>query len=168
MPGSHVGETLLRDVGRMWRTPGLQIGYRYEDSPICVPDGTAPYPDTPHEFIASTRPGSRAPHAWLNDGRSTLDLYGRGFVLLRLGLNSPDASPIELAAAARHVPLETITVTQPDVVQLYEHRLMLVRPDGHVAWRGTKPPADAADLIDRVRGALGNAVTTQAAERLEA
>jgi 2-polyprenyl-6-methoxyphenol hydroxylase-like FAD-dependent oxidoreductase len=148
-----VGEELLRDIGRMWRTPGLQIGYRYEDSPICVPDGTPPYPDAPHDFIASTRPGSRAPHAWLNDGRSTLDLYGRGFVLLRLGINSPDVSPIESAAAARHVPLETITVTQPDVVQLYEHRLVLVRPDGHVAWRANEPPMNAIALIDTVRGA---------------
>jgi hypothetical protein len=137
----------------MWRTPGLQIGYRYEDSPICVLDGTAPYPDAPHDFIASTRPGSRAPHTWLNDGRSTLDFYGRGFVLLRLGINSPNVSLIELAAAARHVPLETITVTQPDVVQLYEHRLVLVRPDGHVAWRGNEPPPNALALIDKVRGA---------------
>jgi len=47
---------------------------------------------------------------------------------------------------------------------------VLVRPDGHVAWRGHEPPADAAGLIDRVRGALNNAETTRthAAERLEA
>jgi hypothetical protein len=49
--------------------------------------------------------------------------------------------------------LETITVTQPDVVQLYEHRLVLVRPDGHVAWRANEPPMNAIALIDTVRGA---------------
>src|SRR5712671_5236696 len=38
-----VGERLVRGVGRMFRTIGLQIGYRYEDSPICWPDGTPPY-----------------------------------------------------------------------------------------------------------------------------
>ncbi len=70
-----------------------------------------------------------------------------------LGTNSPDVSAIELAAAARHVPLETITVTQPDVMQLYEHRLVLVRPDGHVAWRANEPPLNALALIDKVRGA---------------
>jgi 2-polyprenyl-6-methoxyphenol hydroxylase-like FAD-dependent oxidoreductase len=150
---ARAGKALVRDVGRMWRTPGLQIGYSYENSPICIPDGTLPSPDVPHDFVASTRAGSRAPHAWLSDSHSTLDLYGREFVLLRLGANSPDISPIESAAEARHVPLETVTVTQPDVLQLYQHRLVLVRPDGHVAWRANEPPPNAAALIDRVRGA---------------
>ena len=45
----------------------------------------------PTRFVPSTRPGTRAPHAWLDDDRSTLDLFGDGFVLLRLGANPPDA-----------------------------------------------------------------------------
>jgi hypothetical protein len=150
---ARVGEALVRDVGRMWRTPGLQIGYRYEDSPICVPDGTPPYPDNPADFIASSRPGSRAPHVWLGDGRSTLDLFGRGFVLLCLGASPPEIAEIELAAAARGVPLEVAKVTQPDTMELYQHRLVLVRPDGHVAWRADEPPRDAGAIIDQVRGA---------------
>jgi Aromatic-ring hydroxylase, C-terminal len=90
---------------------------------------------------------------WLGDGRSTLDLYGRGFVLLRLGTNSPAVSLIETAAAARRVPLEIIPVLQPDVMQLDQHRLVLVRPDGHVAWRANELPPNADVLIDKVRGA---------------
>jgi 2-polyprenyl-6-methoxyphenol hydroxylase-like FAD-dependent oxidoreductase len=150
---ARVGEALVRDIGRMWRTPGLQIGYRYEDSPICVPDGTQSYPDEPGDFIASARPGSRAPHAWLGDGRSTLDLYGRGFVLLRLGTDAPDVSAIQSAAETHLVPLDTITVTEPDIKQLYEHRMVLVRPDGHVAWRANDLPPNASAFIDTVRGA---------------
>src|SRR5262249_42169346 len=86
----RVGEALVRDIGRMFRTTGLQIGYRYEDSPICVPDGTEPHADDATDYIPSARPGSRAPHAWLGDGRSTLDIFGRSFVLLRLGYEPPD------------------------------------------------------------------------------
>ena len=70
---------------------GLQLGYRYEASPICIDDGTAPSPDDPEKFVPSARPGSRAPHALLADGRSTLDLFGRGFVLLRFGDAPTDA-----------------------------------------------------------------------------
>jgi hypothetical protein len=38
-------------------------------------------------------------------------------------------------------------------MRAYERRLVLVRPDGHVAWRGDASPADPLAVIDRVRGA---------------
>src|SRR5262245_21142840 len=150
----RMGEALVRDVGRMFRTIGLQIGYRYVNSPICIPDCTPAYPDDPEVFVPSARPGSRAPHVWLGEGHSTLDVYGRGFVLLRLGADAPDASRLEEAAAQRRVPLKTITITDCEAMQLYEKRLVLVRPDGHVAWRGEASPQEAAAVIDRVRGAV--------------
>jgi 2-polyprenyl-6-methoxyphenol hydroxylase-like FAD-dependent oxidoreductase len=149
----RVGEALVRGVGRMFRTIGLQLGYRYEDSPICLPDGTPPCPDDPEDFVPSARPGSRAPHLRLADGRSILDLYGRGFVLLRLGTHAPEGSALEAAAAVRRVPLATVALAEPEAARLYEYPLVLVRPDGHVAWRGDKVPADAAAVIDHVRGA---------------
>jgi 2-polyprenyl-6-methoxyphenol hydroxylase-like FAD-dependent oxidoreductase len=149
----RLGDTLVGRVGRMFRTVGLQIGYRYEGSPICLPDGTLPYPDDPEDFVPSARPGSRAPHVWVHDGRSILDLYGRGFVLLRFGSDAPDVSALETAAAACCMPLETFTVAGPEAAQLYERRLVLVRPDGHVAWRADAVPANPALVIDRARGA---------------
>jgi 2-polyprenyl-6-methoxyphenol hydroxylase-like FAD-dependent oxidoreductase len=150
---ARVGEALVRGIGRMFRTVGLQLGYRYEDSPICVPDGTPPCPDDPEELVPSARPGSRAPHVWIGGDRSMLDLYGRGFVLLRLGAGAPDASAFETAASRQGVPLEIVSVTEPEAVELYERRLVLVRPDGHVAWRADAVPADAAAVVDKVRGA---------------
>ena len=100
------GRALRAELGRSWcarsaamfRTIGLQLGYRYEDSPIVVPDGTPPVPDDPENFVASARPGSRAPHVALKDGRSMLDLYGRGFVLARFGAGAPDGAAIAEAA----------------------------------------------------------------------
>jgi 2-polyprenyl-6-methoxyphenol hydroxylase-like FAD-dependent oxidoreductase len=154
---ARVGEALVRGVGRMFRTTGLQIGYRYENSPICVDDGTPPGADDPEVFVPSTRLGSRAPHAWIGDGRSMLDLYGTAFVLLRLGAGAPDASALEAAAAVRNVPLTIIAVTEPDAVRLYQRRLVLVRPDGHVAWRADAMPSDPAAVIDIVRGAANPA-----------
>src|SRR5262245_8960488 len=150
----RMGEALVRDVGRMFRTIGLQIGYRYENSPICIPDGTPAYPDDPEVFVPSARPGSRAPHVWLGEGHSILDLYGRGFVLLCLGADAPDGSRLEAAAARRRVPLKTVTITHRDAIRIYEKQLVLVRPDGHVAWRGDAIPRDAMGIVDRVRGAV--------------
>jgi hypothetical protein len=64
-------------------------------------------------------------------------------VLLRLGRDAPAAAPIEQAARRRAVPLATVSLDEPEACAIYERKLVLVRPDGHVAWRGdTLPQAD--------------------------
>jgi len=148
-----LGATIARSRWKEWHTLGIQLGYRYDPSPLCLPDGTPPPSDDPSVYEPTARPGSRAPHAWLPDGRSTLDLFGHGFVLLRLGARPPDVAPLAAAARAAGVPLTVVELAQPAIVELYARRLVLVRPDGHVAWRADELPADPAALIDRVRGA---------------
>ena len=154
---ARVGETLVTQIGREFRTMGLQLGYRYEDSPICVADGTPPLPDDPETYRPATRPGMRAPHAWLSPpdskgGRSTLDLFGRGFTLLCFNI-AVETQGIADAAKMRGVPLTIINIDDRAIGNAYERNLVLVRPDGHVAWRGDLSPANAAALLDRVRGA---------------
>jgi 2-polyprenyl-6-methoxyphenol hydroxylase-like FAD-dependent oxidoreductase len=129
---------------------GVHLGYRYENSPLIVPDDTPPVPFDPVRYVPSARPGHRAPHAWIAPGRSTLDLFGRGFTLLRCGGAGGEA----LIAAARDagVPLALEDIGDEMIARLYERRLVLVRPDGHVAWRGDGAPRDAAAIIGRVRG----------------
>jgi hypothetical protein len=136
-------------------TENLRLGYYYENSPIIVPDGTPPIPYETVLFVPSARPGTRAPHAWLEGKkRSTLDLFGDNrFVLLRLGAEPPDPGRLADAAATRGVPLAVIELADPKLLELYQRRLVLVRPDGHVAWRDDALPADVLGLIDRVRGA---------------
>jgi len=150
---AQVAEHIERTRRKEWNTLGIQLGYRYE-SAICVPDGTLPPSDDPAVYEPTTRPGSRAPHAWLADGRSTLDLFGRGFVLLRLRARDADTTGLEAAARAVGLPLAVVDLDDPAVAALYERRLVLVRPDGHVAWRADAPPADAAAVVARVRGCL--------------
>ena len=99
------------------------------------------------------RPGHRAPHAFLADGRSTLDLFGRGFALLGFGAEAAEAAPLLEAARHRHLPLTFTAIAEPHIAALYERRFVLVRPDGHVAWRDDRIPEDAQCVIDVVRGA---------------
>lgn len=138
------------------QTQGVQIGYIYEDSPICVADGTPPPPEDLRLYHPTTRPGARAPHGWLEDGKSVLDLYGQGFVLLRLGPDAPGAEEFILTADACGLPLEVHGFDVPELSALYERKLVLVRPDGHVAWHGDDLPEDCAAVIDRVRGAAAD------------
>jgi 2-polyprenyl-6-methoxyphenol hydroxylase-like FAD-dependent oxidoreductase len=125
----------------------------FEASPICVDDGTPPLPRAPATPVTSTRPGARAPHAWVSPGRSTLDELGQGMILFRLGANAPDASVLADAAAKRGVPWRELRIEDPAIARLYEKPLVLLRPDFHVAWRGDSAPADPLVAIDRIRGA---------------
>jgi len=133
---------------------GIELGYRYENSPICVSDGTPP-PALDHGlYVPSTWPGARAPHVWLKDGRSTLDLFGKGFTLLVLSSIPTDTTAFTTAAKKIGLPLEVVASDEPLVRETYERPVVLVRPDGHVAWRGDAVSADTAEIIEQVRGAL--------------
>ncbi len=148
----------LRESTRIeWESIGLQIGHRYEDSPVCVADGSPPTPDDFRIYVPTTRPGSRAPHCWLAERQSTLDLFGKSFALVTF----PTAQQRSVEAIRREfsthgIPLEVIPLQSDEAAQLYEQPMVLIRPDGHVAWRGNEVDC-AARIADTVRGALINA-----------
>jgi 2-polyprenyl-6-methoxyphenol hydroxylase-like FAD-dependent oxidoreductase len=147
-----MGERLMSSLRVGWDTIGLAMGYYYEHSPICIADGTPPPVERGFgHYVQSSRPGGRAPHAWLKDGRSTIDLFGNGYTLMRSA--ERDVSGLVAAAAARGVPMTVFDIAEAPIRELYEAGLVLVRPDGHVAWRSNDVPADPMHIIDTVRGA---------------
>ena len=131
---------------------GIQLGARYDGSPVVVSDGTAPPPDDPAIYVPSAAPGGRAPHLWLADRSSLFDHLGPGFTLLRLPGCTADTRALELAAAKRGVPLKMMEIAVPEARDLYGKGLALVRPDQHVAWRADALPEDCDALIARVTG----------------
>jgi 2-polyprenyl-6-methoxyphenol hydroxylase-like FAD-dependent oxidoreductase len=137
---------------REFNTQGIQLGYRYRNSPICVDDGSLEPPDDHMVYRPSTFPGVRAPHAWLGSGQSLLDLFGEGFVLCRFKPEL-DCHAIRSAASSRKAPLEVIDIASPEIRSLYERDLVLIRPDGHVAWRGDNPPPQPDLLVSQITGA---------------
>lgn len=154
---AELGAKLAQSMRNAWDNPlNTHLGYRYERSPICVADGAPPpEPADSRVYLQSSHPGGRAPHAWLADGRSTLDLFGRGFTLLRFA-RTPET--FADAAAKRAMPLERVDIDDPAIAALYERKLVLVRPDGHVAWRGDAAPVDAGAVLDRARGAVRSTI----------
>ena len=148
-----MGDAIVASQTKKVITDWLALGYRYDPSPIVWPDGTPAPEYTVTDYHPTARPGSRAPHAWIGEDRSTIDLFGKGFVLMRLGASAPGVTSVESAFAQRGVPLTVETIESPAIAALYERSLVLVRPDGHVAWRADAPPADPLALADRVRGA---------------
>lgn len=161
------GDAYTQMMKREWYTIGIHLGFRYEGSSIVVPDGTPEPEDTVSTYAQTARPGHRAPHAWLAPGRSTLDLFGRGFVLVRFD-RAVDTAPLEAAARAVGLPLQVEDIDDAKVRGLYERALVLVRPDGHVAWRADALPDDLQALVDIVRGVYPLAVRPTACEEASA
>jgi 2-polyprenyl-6-methoxyphenol hydroxylase-like FAD-dependent oxidoreductase len=153
------GDAARRDVGRLtyeinvkqYACAGLNFGAYYDSSPIIAYDGTAQPSYTMDSYTPSTVPGCRTPHFFRDDGSSLYDAMGPEFTLLRFD-PTLDVASLSAAARQRRVPLAILDVEQPDAA--YEGgRLILSRPDQHVAWRGDGVPIDPVALIDRIRGA---------------
>ena len=148
-----------------YREHGLVLGATYA-SAVIVPDGTAPVavsnPVT--DYVPNARPGSRAPHVWLDragERISTLDVFDSGFVLLAGPRGGAWCEAAEAVARELHIPLTAYAVgvrgglTDPagEWAQRYEVEpggTVLVRPDGYVAWRSARGVAAPGSVLHEV------------------
>src|SRR5439155_246576 len=150
----------------------IEIGFRYDVGAI-VPDGTpVPFRGALGDVhTPAARPGHRVPHAWLERERtqfSTLDLVGRGrFVLIVNGEDSGWRSAAQKAAQLYGVPVDVVTVGSGGDYQSADGRwdsvsgtepggAVLVRPDGHVAWRAARATDDPVGRVSEVLGKILN------------
>jgi 2-polyprenyl-6-methoxyphenol hydroxylase-like FAD-dependent oxidoreductase len=131
---------------------GLNFGYYYQGSPIIAYDGEDAPAYSMGDFTPSTAPGARVPHLWLAPGHSLYDAMGPAYTLLRFD-RSIDITGLVAAAASAGVPLTVLDISAGDPSGVYRHKLLLARPDQHVAWRGDAQPADPGALIALLRGA---------------
>ena len=138
---------------------GVQIGGRYDGSPIIGADGEPPadiFPDTYNEYTPSGVPGGRAPHLWLDaeriQGSSLYDRFGKGFTLLCLNAAAKKTEALERAARQRGIPLTILDLSLPEARELYGRDLVLIRPDQYIAWRGDSLPDDVDALLATVTG----------------
>ena len=145
-------EEIQRAKFSEFHSRGLVLGSGYEGSPLVIGDGTEPPPRDPVAYVPSAHPGARLPHAWLDASRCVFDLLGPGFSVVRARPGC-DPEPLLRAAADRGVPATLVDVAGHGLEGLYGAGLLLVRPDGHVAWRGEDAPADPAAPLDVARGA---------------
>jgi hypothetical protein len=122
---------------------GLQLGYVYE-TPLNPGASESPEDIDPTPFVPTGEVGARLPHAWLADGRSTLDLVATdGMTLISCGQHEEWAQ----VGGVHHVRLDA---DLPAVIEwrttcgLAVDGALLVRPDQHIAQRWISCPRDLA------------------------
>jgi hypothetical protein len=131
----------------------VELGYCYHSTAV-IPEGDNGGREHENPRESKGRPGTRAPHLFVEqDGKkiSTLDLFGRNFVLI----TGPEAYAWRDGAAAAgkqlDIPLDVHTIGTAEFLDAYDvtpSGAMLVRPDGFVAWRSKSgEDASAATLI---------------------
>jgi 2-polyprenyl-6-methoxyphenol hydroxylase-like FAD-dependent oxidoreductase len=124
----------------------IELGYLYRSAAI----GSEPGEEAGHDDPRKTcgRPGSRAPHLWLDQqgGRiSSLDLFRCAFVLLAGAEGAAwceaavgAARPLGLALDCHCVGTASLRDPQgrfPEAYGISPSGAVLVRPDGFIAWR---------------------------------
>jgi len=148
----------IRDTDNHLHSSGQSLGFGYEAGAL-VPDGTVRQPLQSRWYQPSDRPGGRFPHRWLDLARtqSTLDWFDRDFVLVV----GPKADAwLEAAATVAERTGLTLQTRQLDSVHEAEGFAMglrgavLVRPDGHVAWRMPWIPSDPVAELGNALGAI--------------
>ncbi|MEZ0357473.1 FAD-dependent monooxygenase [Mycobacterium sp. SA01] len=138
----------------------MELGQLYRSVAPADMAGHLPDARRPEEWAG--QPGTRAPHVWIAQGRSTLDYFGRGWTLVTGSEAWRNA--VHFVAARLGVSIELLCPsaepTKCDAIVaaygLGPGGAGLVRPDGYIAWRVATAPADRA-------AALTGAISTAAA-----
>jgi 2-polyprenyl-6-methoxyphenol hydroxylase-like FAD-dependent oxidoreductase len=163
-------EDLMPVVGE----PEIELGYRHRSSAVSVePGDDGAMWENPGE--ASGRPGFRAPHLPVTTGgveRSTLDLFGHGFVVLAGSAGERWCTAARGAGASLGVPVDAYrlgadvldaTGAIETVYGTGTAGAALVRPDGFVSWRAAGGEADVEnELACALGAALGRAAAVTA------
>jgi hypothetical protein len=130
----------------------IELGYLYRSPAIVPEDDVDRGHEDPRESLG--RPGARAPHLWIQHGGrkiSTLDLYGRGFVLLAAREGEAWIPPARTAAReTAGLDLDAHIIEDDRFAAAYglsESGATLVRPDGFVAWRAKAIQNDPAGAV---------------------
>lgn len=130
---------------------GLNFGYYYQGSPIIEYDDEPAPSYTMGSVTPSTVPGCRLPHFWIKPGESVYDRLGPAYTLIRFDPRL-DIKPLVTAAEAARMPLAVLDLMKPEGDAAFRHRLLIVRQDQHVVWRGDGLPQAPAQLVAKLCG----------------
>ena len=146
------GEVLNAHARREFNIPGVTFGERYDASPLVFSDPVDIPLDSANEYLPSSNPGGRLPHFWLSESCSLYDKLNFEWTVLCTEQSSRHAAQLAAEGRAAGLSVEVLVIpaqlwSAPD-----DGRMLVVRPDQMVAWRGTAA-AHPREIWARVAGA---------------
>ncbi len=117
----EIAKSFRLNHGRMHGMRGAEFGYTYAGSAILDEDSRPKTWDT-NVYTPHTRPGARASHMWLGDGRPLQDVVGSWYTLLDFGASDEDVRDFERAFRANGAPLTAVKLDEPHMRRLFDSR----------------------------------------------
>ena len=156
-------QQLLVDQSEHLNSSGLDLGFHYRSDAVAICNEPVPQL-TVHQYEPTSYPGFRAPHVWLQNSngkkQSILDLYLQDYILVTASESAYWQKMLTTLQAKVRIPLRLVKIGEGTELQdhgtflatynLSSEGAVLVRPDGHIAWRSRHAlsPADEQDLMD--------------------
>jgi len=141
-------EAAIADQAIHFDLLGLQLGHTY-DGPLVVADGSEPalLAEPARDYVPSTRPGGRLPHAWIGDRVSTLDLIDPRVPTI---VTREGATVTRSGSLPPHVDASCPAAVWDETFGLDPGTCLIVRPDQHIAFHG--PIRAAIDTLIALTG----------------
>ena len=141
----------IDDMDNHLHSIGQSLGFSYVSGAV-IQDGTVAKPLNSRQYVPSDRPGGRFPHLWLDAARkrSTLDWFEREFVVVTGPLGDTWEQAARTVQSRFSVPITVKRLPRVDRelgIHIGMRGAVLVRPDGHVAWRMPWQPENAVEEL---------------------
>lgn len=148
---------------------GIEMGYTFADSPVIIQDGSKENEWNPRRYVPSTRPGTRAPHVFLSDRKTSIfDLYGEDYTIVDFTSEGSISKTFQDVAKDLNVPLHRVHLpSERHVRSIWERDIVLVRPDGFVSWRSADPTEDLSNSPQTIHSILKIAVGKMAGDHFQ-
>ena len=150
---SQLKQDFESKIPRLYESLGIEIGYRYHQSPINCQDEDIEPPYEERAYFPTSFIGSRVPSTKINQNEYLYDVLAyQEFTLLDFEGSKEATKDFIESAKKIGIPIKVLQITDQELKNVYERKYVLIRPDHHVCWRSDSIPSNYMEIINTIRG----------------